>query len=148
MTQTVLFLCSGNYYRSRFAEHLFNARAVVLGLDWQAMSRGLNREFHAGNVGAISGFAVRGLLDRGIPISSPERYPLRAEEADLVAADLIVALHEGEHRPLVCSHFPEWQDRIQYWWVEDLRQAPADEALAEIDRRMDRLLADLKAASK
>jgi len=143
MTRTILFLCSGNYYRSRFAEYLFNARAAALGLDWQATSRGLNREFHAGNVGPISGFAVRGLWDRGIPFSSHERYPLKVEAADLAAADRIIALHEGEHRPLAHTHFPEWEDRIEYWWVEDLRQAPADEALAEIDRRMERLMAEL-----
>ena len=147
MTQTILFLCSGNYYRSRFAEHLFNARAAALGLDWQATSRGLNRQFHAGNVGPISGFAVRGLWDRGIPIPSHERYPLKVEAADLAAATFIIALHEGEHRPLVSAYFPEWEDRIEYWWVEDLRQAPADEALAEIDRCMDGLLARLKATS-
>ena len=75
MTQTILFLCSGNYYRSRFAEHLFNARAAALGLDWQATSRGLNREFHTGNVGPISGFAVRGLWDRGIPIPPMSAIP-------------------------------------------------------------------------
>ncbi len=40
--QTVLFLCTGNYYRSRFAEHFFNHVAVREGLAWQADSRGLD----------------------------------------------------------------------------------------------------------
>jgi hypothetical protein len=30
--RTVLFLCMGNYYRSRFAEILFNSVAVKMGL--------------------------------------------------------------------------------------------------------------------
>ena len=38
---TVLFLCSGNYYRSRFAEHQFNAIADRDQLPWRADSRGL-----------------------------------------------------------------------------------------------------------
>src|SRR5260370_39303693 len=37
----VLFLCTGNYYRSRFAEVLFNSVAAKMGLPWRASSRGL-----------------------------------------------------------------------------------------------------------
>ena len=37
----VLFLCTGNYYRSRFAEILFNSVAGRMGLPWKAMSKGL-----------------------------------------------------------------------------------------------------------
>ncbi|MEJ7592066.1 MAG: low molecular weight phosphatase family protein, partial [Planctomycetaceae bacterium] len=32
--KTVLFLCTGNYYRSRYAEILFNAKAEEMGLEW------------------------------------------------------------------------------------------------------------------
>src|SRR5438132_811728 len=34
--KTVLFLCTGNYYRSRFAEVLFNSVAGKMGLPWRA----------------------------------------------------------------------------------------------------------------
>ncbi len=49
----ILFLCTGNYYRSRFAENLFNWLATKQGLDWQADSRGLALERGINNVGAI-----------------------------------------------------------------------------------------------
>jgi protein-tyrosine-phosphatase len=39
--KTVLFLCTGNYYRSRFAEALFNSVAGKMGLPCRASSRGL-----------------------------------------------------------------------------------------------------------
>ena len=42
--KTVLFLCTGNYYRSRFAEELFNHQAERADLDWIAQSRGLALE--------------------------------------------------------------------------------------------------------
>ena len=42
--KAVLFLCTGNYYRSRFAEVLFNSVAGKLGLPWRASSRGLALE--------------------------------------------------------------------------------------------------------
>ena len=40
-SRTVLFLCTGNYFRSRFAEILFNSLSTQRGLDWTASSRGL-----------------------------------------------------------------------------------------------------------
>jgi protein-tyrosine phosphatase len=36
----VLFLCTGNYYRSRYAEELFNHIARAEGLGWRAFSCG------------------------------------------------------------------------------------------------------------
>jgi protein-tyrosine phosphatase len=42
--KTILFLCTGNYYRSRFAEELFNHHAERAGLYWVAQSRGLALE--------------------------------------------------------------------------------------------------------
>ncbi|HVJ67318.1 MAG TPA: hypothetical protein VM510_05000, partial [Caulifigura sp.] len=38
----VLFLCTGNYYRSRFSEELFNSLAKQHNLDWSADSAGLD----------------------------------------------------------------------------------------------------------
>ncbi len=42
--KVVLFLCAGDYYRSRFAECLFNSVAGKVGLPWRATSRGLALE--------------------------------------------------------------------------------------------------------
>ena len=42
--KTVLFLCTGNYYRSRYAEALFNSVAGKMSLPWRASSRGLALE--------------------------------------------------------------------------------------------------------
>jgi protein-tyrosine phosphatase len=68
----VLFLCSGNYYRSRFAEHLFHWLAEKSDLPWRADSRGL-RAGKYGNIGPISRFAVEGRKLRGIPINGEHR---------------------------------------------------------------------------
>ena len=38
----LLFLCTGNYYRSRYAEILFNAIASTIRLTWRADSCGLD----------------------------------------------------------------------------------------------------------
>ena len=51
--KTVVFVCTGNYYRSRFSEYLFNALAKKSGLQWRATSRGLRAWTVGANEGAI-----------------------------------------------------------------------------------------------
>ncbi|MSR59513.1 MAG: low molecular weight phosphatase family protein, partial [Planctomycetaceae bacterium] len=50
---TVLFLCTGNYYRSRFAEVYFNWLAAQRGSVWRADSFGLALD--PNNPGPLSG---------------------------------------------------------------------------------------------
>jgi protein-tyrosine-phosphatase len=57
--KTVLFLCTGNYYRSRFAEILFNSVAAPMGLPWRASSRGLAIERGVNNIGPMSISAIK-----------------------------------------------------------------------------------------
>jgi protein-tyrosine phosphatase len=54
----VLFLCTGNYYRSRYAEVLFNSVAGKMSLAWKASSRGLALERGVNNVGPMEVSAV------------------------------------------------------------------------------------------
>ncbi|HEX8915752.1 MAG TPA: low molecular weight phosphatase family protein [Humisphaera sp.] len=133
MPSRVLFLCTGNYYRSRFAESYFNHLAAGRGLGWEADSRALAIERGACNVGPISPFARAALADRGVGLPDPCRFPAGCLEADLAAADLVVALKEAEHRPYMLQKFPRWVDRITYWHVHDLDAATPDEAMAAIE---------------
>jgi protein-tyrosine phosphatase len=132
----LLFLCTGNYYRSRFAELYFNALAREAGLNWIAFSRGIATELGIDNVGPISAHAVRGLAVRGIPVTPAVRFPQQLREDDLEEADLIVALKESEHRPLLARRYPLWPDRVEYWHIDDLDRAAPEDALAEIDREI------------
>ena len=63
---TVLFLCTGNYYRSRYAEILFNSVAGKMSLPWKASSRGLALEQGVNNVGPMEVSAVKALEARGL----------------------------------------------------------------------------------
>jgi low molecular weight protein-tyrosine phosphatase len=139
--QHVLFVCTGNYYRSRFAELLFNYAARERGLSWRATSRGTD-VFGAGrfNVGPISNVARQALEARGVPLDADLRLPLPLLEGDLAAADLIVAVCEAEHRPHLERDFPAGAARVEYWGVEDLGVTPAEDALAALERHVTALL--------
>ena len=52
--QLLLFLCTGNYYRSRFVELLFNHQATRAALSWRAESRGIALDLGVNNRGPIS----------------------------------------------------------------------------------------------
>ena len=64
--KTVLFLCTGTYYRGRFAEVLFNSVAGKMGLAWRASSKGLALERGVNNVGPMAASAVQALEALGI----------------------------------------------------------------------------------
>ena len=70
---TVMFLCTNNYHRSRFAEMLFNALAKEANLDWTACSRGLIVRFSPSSADPISIRALEGLAVRRI---SSQRWPM------------------------------------------------------------------------
>src|ERR1700748_3057315 len=96
--KTVLFLCTGNYYRSRFAEVLFNSVAGKMGLPWRASSRGLALERGVNNVGPMAVAAVKALEARGHHASADiARFPTQVTADDFGAAGWIVALKEAEH---------------------------------------------------
>jgi protein-tyrosine-phosphatase len=144
MPQTVLFLCTGNYYRSRYAEELFNELARGAGLDWSADSRGLAvEELGHWNQGPISTHTRAALASRGTPLAEPVRAPLACCEADLSGAHLVVALKEAEHRPWLDRKHPGWSDRVRFWHVHDLDQAGPDQALAEIAELVTSLVEEL-----
>jgi protein-tyrosine phosphatase len=142
--KTVLFLCTGNYYRSRFAEAVFNTLARRGRLAWRAESRGLAIELGVQNVGPISAHTLERLAALGIPAGDYLRSPLQASETDLRSADLVVALKEAEHRPLLRERFPAWPDRVEYWHVHDLDCAGPGDALPGLERLVHDLAARLR----
>jgi protein-tyrosine phosphatase len=130
----VLFLCSGNYYRSRFSELVFNHHAEKHGLPWRADSAGLLLSHLSLNIGPISSDVVDAMLERGIDLAEPIRNPRSATLEDFEAAHHVVALKEAEHRAMMLERFPEWAHRITYWHVHDVDVAPPHEILPALER--------------
>jgi protein-tyrosine phosphatase len=139
----ILFLCTGNYYRSRFAEIFFNSQAKSRGLSWQAVSRGLALD--GCNFGPISRHTLSRLKAKGIAFDDDQRFPVQVSEADLAAAHHIVAVKEAEHRPMVEARFPDWRDRVEYWHVHDIDCATPDDSMPHLENEVLRLVERLAA---
>lgn len=144
MTEIVLFLCTGNYYRSRFAEILFNTLAPGYGLKSRAISRGLMTELISPDMGGISPHALRGLHSRKISLDAVVRQPIQIQESDLTEATLVIAMDEWEHRPMMGQRFPHWADRIQYWQIADIADLEPEVALFAMETRIRALLEQIK----
>lgn len=138
----LLFLCSGNYYRSRFAEILFNHLADELELDWHADSRGIVAQ-SSFNPGPIAEATRRGLEARNIPLGAV-RYPMQLTHDDLERADRVVALYDTEHRPMLRQYFPDAPDHIEFWLVPDLDEMGPEQALMLIEQNVQSLLNELR----
>ena len=132
MQKTVIFVCSANYYRSRYAEHYFNWLAQREKLSWRAGSRGLMVGTW-GDIGPISRHTSEALERRGIPLEEQPRDPKPLTLVDLAEADLVVAVKEAEHRTLMAQQFPLWKDRIEYWHVDDLDCAESHVAIPHLE---------------
>jgi protein-tyrosine phosphatase len=139
----ILFLCTGNYYRSRYAEILFNWKAKDGGLEWKADSRGLDPD--PLNPGPMSRDTMAALRKLGIPLEMHLRFPLTVTENDFQAAHHVVAVKEAEHRPMIERNFPKWLDRVEFWHVHDLDCCGPEVAIPHLDREVVALLSRLTA---
>lgn len=131
----VLFLCTGNYYRSRFCELYFNHLNRQNGL--RAASYGLwaHRKI---NPGFISPYAVDYMKYHAVPLGHI-RLPEQIEERHFKNSCKIIALDELEHRPMMEEMFPEWADQIEYWQVHDIEFTEPAIALNSLKESVEKL---------
>lgn len=138
----VLFLCTGNYYRSRFAEVFFNHLAAQQGLPHVADSAGLVERCWERNPGAISPHTLAALAVREINVELL-RAPRDVTENDFKLFSHVIAMKGTEHRPMVQARFPSWVNHVEYWAFDDIEdQAPAV-VVPQIESRVRQLLASL-----
>src|SRR4051794_36319840 len=87
----VLFLCTGNYYRSRLAEELFNHYAAAQALSCRATSLGFTPHPER-NPGTISIFTLKALSGRKIAPQAAERLPAAVQAKDFLTFRNIIAM--------------------------------------------------------
>ena len=139
----ILFICTGNYYRSRFAEIYFNHLVAQEKLTHRAFSRGLE-VFKGWNIGNISPNTVRWLERQGVPLPELMSEPQQIQDADFTEADLVIALDESEHKPMMQQYFPAWAENIVYWNFEDVQFVNPNQMLPELEKKIILFVKDLK----
>jgi protein-tyrosine phosphatase len=137
----VLFICTGNFYRSRFAEAVFNHSAGKLNLRWSAFSRGLAIHWAEGY---LSPFALDALRARRIDLAYTGKARTQLTVHDLESSAIQIALCREEHYPMMKDQFPAWAEKISYWTIPDVEFTPTEIALPEVERNVKSLLNKLK----
>jgi protein-tyrosine phosphatase len=135
--QRVLFICTGNFYRSRFAEAVFNHHAERRRIPWTAFSRGL--AIHLAE-GYLSSHTSEALHQRHIELRHTGPARTKLSEDDLLHSTYRIAMDRSEHFQMMRSQFSEWADRIDYWDVSDIPFSTSDVALPEIEFKVMQLL--------
>jgi protein-tyrosine phosphatase len=113
----------------------------------RAVSAGLERNCHTRNPGPISAHTLAALRARGIEANAP-RIPRDATEEHFAGAELIVAVKELEHRPMLLDRFPAWANRVRYWNVDDIPLVRAADALASLEVLVRALVIELGSTTR
>jgi protein-tyrosine phosphatase len=142
----LLFLCTGNYYRSRFCEEYFNHLAhgqpPVL---WQADSCGLAPDITVfRNPGPLSLYTRQRLEALGVNLGAKLRDPRSVQPEDWAKAQRIIALSRAEHQPMVEQYFPAYAAAVEYWEVGDQPVTSPADALETMTRAMHELMDTLR----
>ena len=141
----ILFLCTGNYYRSRFAEEYFNHLIELKGIKWRASSKGLSKNMPSpNNPGPISVHALEAIKERHIQSNNLSRYPQPIDNDDFISYHKIIALSKEEHEPMLKERFEQHLEKITYFEVGDLPLEAPKSAMHKISLLVEKLVEELK----
>lgn len=139
--KSVLFLCTGNYYRSRLAEELLRLYASNEGVSVFCSSAGLGIIPNINNRGPIATRAIDYLKKLGIEKPVDYQAPRQCTQADISSADIIVCMNEQEHRLLLEKKFaPLTHKDIRHWNIPDVGEDPDSTGPESIDLKVRELL--------
>jgi len=145
----ILFVCTGNYYRSRFAEEYFNHLAKKHDLNWVAASKGLSQNMPSlNNPGPISQHTLEALKKKGIEGKETHRYPRPIAKADFPTHERIIAMSEAEHRPMIEERFLAQSKIVEYFEVGDLPVETPEAAIKKIAQNIEELVEEMKLRQK
>ena len=138
----ILFVCTGNIFRSRFAEEVFNHLCKINGVDATAFSAGLQ----------VGRYKQRKIYWPAM--SELERLkiePLRSNEDSVHINDIdvsiyyqIICMDEEEHKPMVRSNELLSGFTFQYWNIVDMPKVSSDISLPKCYKKVESLIDQLK----
>jgi protein-tyrosine phosphatase len=120
----VLFVCSGNAFRSPLAEALLKKSRPDLQVD----SAGTNVE-------TMISAGARSFLARQNAVQYLKKTPESLDTKRLMEYDLIIAM-EHAHESIILQKCPECHEKIIVWNIEDLGLKPY-EFVEQIDKQIE-----------
>ena len=138
----VLFVCTGNYYRSRFAAIYFNFLMDKKQSLLKATSRGLRIQ-NPKNIGPLSPLVIDYLQLLQIPIPSAIPPKKQLVEADLLNHPYVILMDREEHLPMMEEKFPHFTETVTFWSFPDVYITSHGIILPNIKAKVDQLVLDL-----
>ena len=123
LVKKILFLCTGNYYRSRYAEaymkHL--SSLLKLGVDCTSAGFEISKADKLSNMyGEISPFTKKRLVDQQIfNLASEIRTELN--NSLLLMSDKIIIIDKEEHTKYLCDYSAIKDMDVVYWNAKDIQ---------------------------
>jgi len=114
----ILFVCTANIHRSRFAEEVFNYLSIKDKKEYRAFSAGLK----------VGDFSYREIyypalehLDKlNIKPIRPKELSIHIDDVMLEEYDKIICMDKNEHRPMVNANPRLSEYQFEYWEIVDI----------------------------
>lgn len=114
----ILFVCTANIHRSRFAEEVFNHLAIQDNNEYRAFSAGLR----------VGDFSYREIYYPALEhLESFNIKPIRPKESSMHIDDVIledyykiICMDKNEHKPMVDANPKLSKYKFEYWEIVDI----------------------------
>ena len=137
----VLFVCTANIHRSRFAEEVFNYLAKKGDSAHQAFSAGLRvgdysfRTIYYPALDILKKFNITPLR--------PSIHSIHIDDVELSEYGRIICMDEGEHEPMVTANVNLDDGLFEYWNIIDEPKVKSEISLPKCFQKVEDLLRDM-----
>ncbi len=132
--KTVLFICTANFFRSRYAEAYFNCMADWNKSPHKAISGGVSID---PLIGPMSSYTMYRMVERGIDAKCSSPQSKRVYSGDIDAADIAICVYEKEHKPMMELLYESVENQIVYWSIPDINEISPNQSLDLVEKNVD-----------
>ena len=137
----VLFVCTANIHRSRFAEEVFNFFCTKHNKDYHAFSAGLrvgDYSYRKIYFPALENLKVFNIIPK-----RPNDLSKHIKDVNLENYDKIICMDEDEHKPMVNSDPKLSNYNFEYWNITDMPKVDSDVSLPLCYKKVENLLNEM-----
>ena len=137
----ILFVCTANIFRSRFAEEVFNSLASDSSLSLSAFSAGMKvGEF---TTRKIYYPALEQLKRYNIKPQRGNELSTHIDDLNLDEYDRIICMDEPEHRPMVEENTNLKGRDVEYWNIVDIPEEDSRVSLPMCYEKVNKLFSEM-----